>query len=339
MTFSVIKEILLAILLGISQGFSEFLPISSTAHLRILSAILLNQKDIGLQSNNIIQLGTLFAVIQYFWKDLKSYFLRIKEILLKPTLLKDFLEHLNIWWNYPKAEELKYNLSLRNEYKKLENDESFRVDTTMIQIAIGTIPILILGTIFYSLGESLRDLKVIAIFLVIGSIIMFIAEKLRRGNIQKNIQASFILTKTEVLIIGLFQALSIFPGISRSGATISGALLLGRERKDSVKFSFLLSIPAIFIAGLKSIFNIIKELLGKNNTFHLFPESKFWITQEINLSFLALILGVFIAYLSGLFFLKWLLDYLSKKTFLPFIIYRLSLALVIFGLYFFKYLN
>lgn len=336
MTFSIIKEILLAILLGIVQGLTEFLPISSTAHLRILASLLLNQRDVGLQATNLIQLGTLIAIIQFFWPELKTYFLRIKEILLNPNLIKNFLEHFTIWWNYPKPEELKYNQSLRQEYKRFEQDESFITDVTISQIAIGTLPILILGFFLYSLASSLRSLQTIAVFLLIGSLVMFLAEKLRERRLSQNVYENPILTKSEVILIGLFQCLAIFPGMSRSGATISGALLLGRERPYSVKFSFLLSIPAILIAALKSVFDIFKDVLSKNSSFHLLPKAEFWKTEQVDLALSSSILGIFLAYVSGFLVLKWLLGYLGTKNFKPFIIYRIVLALTIFVLYFFK---
>jgi undecaprenyl-diphosphatase len=136
---------------------------------------------------------------------------------------------------------------------------------------------------------------------------------------------SYYFNIYEVLVIGMFQALAIFPGVSRSGATLSGALLLANNRAKSVRFSFLLSIPAI---GLSSLYDFVKILTSDSN-FGLFPDSINWTSNEILLSAISLIIAVSIAYFSGLFFLKWLLKYLGKNQATVFVWYRIALALVV----------
>jgi len=127
----------------------------------------------------------------------------------------------------------------------------------------------------------------------------------------------------------LFQSLAIFPGISRSGATISGALFLGRNRKESVRFSFLLSLPAIILAGTADLLKLIWDIFRGKIDASLLPKSTNWSNEEILLSLTSIFISFVVAYLVGLGALRWLINFLSKNTFRWFIVYRVLVGLFI----------
>lgn len=214
-----------AIILGLLQGLTEFIPISSTAHLTIAGQVL------GLIDNNhperwtsfiaIIQLGTLAAVLYYFRDD-----------LLK--LIKNFL---------------KDNLDRKKfENQSLESKLSW-------YIIFGTIPIVVIGLLFKDFieGTFTKDLKVISLSLIILAIILFVAEKVAKLN--KDIKQ---VDLKDSLLIGIAQAFALIPGASRSGTTITAGLFLGLNRESAARFSFLLSIPAILASGLLSAYQAIQ---------------------------------------------------------------------------------
>lgn len=218
-------NLLEAIILGLLQGLTEFIPISSTAHLTIAGQVL------GLIDNNhperwtsfiaIIQLGTLAAVLYYFRDD-----------LLK--LIKNFL---------------KDNLDRKKfENQSLESKLSW-------YIIFGTIPIVVIGLLFKDFieGTFTKDLKVISLSLIILAIILFVAEKVAKLN--KDIKQ---VDLKDSLLIGIAQAFALIPGASRSGTTITAGLFLGLNRESAARFSFLLSIPAILASGLLSAYQAIQ---------------------------------------------------------------------------------
>lgn len=214
-----------AIILGLLQGLTEFIPISSTAHLTIAGQIL------GLIDSNyperwtsfiaIIQLGTLAAVLYYFRDDLLN-------------LIKNFFKD-NI-------ERKKF------ENKSLESKLSW-------YIIFGTIPIVIIGLLFKDFieGTFTKDLKVISISLIALALILFIAEKVAKLN--KDIKQ---VDLKDSILIGIAQVFALIPGASRSGTTITAGLFLGLNRESAARFSFLLSIPAILASGLLSAYQAIK---------------------------------------------------------------------------------
>jgi|GEM_PF-519003 len=329
MNFSFINEIILAAVLGFTQAVTEFLPISSTAHIRIASSILTQGRDIGLTGSNILQLGTILAVISYFYKDLVTYFSRSIQIIKSHEVWNQFWKHAIFWWNYPSIEEISAHKEIDEHLKEIENEPNFATDIAICQIVVGTLPIVIIGALlagFASLDGN-RSLEGVATFLLIGSILMSLAEWAYIKS--KTYVKTRVISKGEVILIGLFQSLAIFPGISRSGATISGALFLGRDRKDSVRFSFLLSIPAIIIAGLLDSFKFIRELIA-NNFSNLVPEARSWTGSQVSLSLLSIAVGVFVSYIIGLVVLKWLIKYLGNNTFKWFVVYRVALAISLF---------
>lgn len=334
--FSAFNEFLLAIILGITQGITEFLPVSSTAHIRILTGFLTENKDIGLVTSNIIQLGTTMALIQIFWPDLKVYFLRIKEILFNPKARDELIKNWRFWQSYSKEVGKNIKPELLNEkYAEENKDLTLKTDIDLFKIAIGTLPIVILGFLLSSYVESssIRSFSSIGIFLFVGSLLMLMAESIYAKS-KTFIKPNF-WTFGESMMVGLFQFLAIFPGMSRSGSTISGALFLGRDRKESVRFSFLISIPSILLAGVYGILKAALEI-SRTKNLQLLPNSTSWNASTINLSVASILLALVLSYVVGFISLKWLLSFLSSKTFRPFIIYRLLLALfLIFGASFF----
>ena len=315
MDFSTLNEFILAFLIGVTQGATEFLPISSTAHVRLVSALITQGRDIGLSSSNIIQLGTLGAVLQYFWRDLSRFLGRLKEITFDSPAREQFIQTAQTW--------------LRGEKNFSGEAEKIGLDITLVQLGVGTVPIIVLALLFNNFAASSRSLEVIALYLLAGSVLMGFGEFAHRKTSQNSeIQANqtIHLSIGEVLLVGLFQALAIFPGISRSGATIAGALMLGRPRPEAVRFSFLLSIPAILLAGTRDTLVYLQNFFF-NPT--LVPAASNWTPTFITLSFFTLLVAIGTAYFSGFRCLQWLLKYLAKHPVNNFIYYRLALAFVI----------
>ena len=261
-------EYLEFILYGLIQGFTEFIPVSSTAHLKVIS-LFLGIDDPGPSLSAIIQIGSVLALLWYFKNDI-----------------------FNSKRQYSK-----------NIFKFLLCKKLFR------SILIGTIPIILFGGtvklfVPYFFDNVLRSNLSIALVSILMAIIMYIADDSKKGSINiknHNYSNSFL--------IGLFQAFAIFPGVSRSGVTISTALLSGWERDDAAKFSFLLGIPAISFAAIVEIFSYFNEF----KSFSFFP----------------LIFGLITTFISSLIAIDFLLKYFSSNGLKLFIIYRFLFGVVI----------
>ncbi|MDP3066360.1 MAG: undecaprenyl-diphosphate phosphatase [Methanobacteriaceae archaeon] len=208
-------NIIQAIILGMIQGLTEFLPISSSAHL-VLVPYLMNVKS-SLAFDTLLHLGTLIAVVSYFWSDViimtKSFF----------SSLTDLIKG-----------------SFRQE---LQADQFKRLSWLII---VGTIPAGLMGVLLKSEFEALfSSITAVGVFLLITGFILWLAERIPKGNKEVK-EISF----TNSLVVGIAQGCAIAPGISRSGATIATGLFLGFDRELAARFSFLLSIPAILGAAL-----------------------------------------------------------------------------------------
>jgi len=255
-------------LYGLIQGLTEFIPVSSTAHLKVIS-LLLGIDDPGSSLSAIIQLGSILALFWYFRND----FFKLRSQSTKN--LFDYFLHQRL---------------LRS-------------------IFIGTVPIVLLGgsiKLFtpYFFEKILRSNLSIALVSFVMAIFMYIAEISKKGS--TNLKNH---NYTDSFLIGLSQAFAIFPGISRSGVTISTALVSGWDRGDAAKFSFLLGIPAISFAA-------IVEFISSFNEFSSF-------------SFYPLIVGLITTFLSSLFAIDFLLKYFSSNGLKIFIIYRVIFGVVI----------
>ncbi len=226
-------SILEAIILGIVQGITEFLPISSTAHLtitgKIMGLINANKPEEWTAIIAIIQLGTLVSILVYFAKDIYNIVI----------------------------EFFRDNLIERKGYK--QQSLNSRLGWLVI---IGTIPVVIVGLGFKDIieGALTKNLYVIATSLIVLAIILFIAEKTAKFN--KKIEDVGIW---DAVVVGIAQAFALIPGSSRSGTTITGGLFMGLNREAAARFSFLLSIPAILASGLLQL----KEGLEFLNQEHL----------------------------------------------------------------------
>jgi undecaprenyl-diphosphatase len=218
-------NLLEAAVLGIVQGLTEFLPISSTAHLRVVPA-LLGWDDPGAAYSAVIQLGSVIAVIGYFWSDLFS----LARGSLKAIQSKDLNNH-----------DLKLVLG----------------------ILFGTIPICILGLLLKPLLEAdhspLRSLQVIGSASIGMGLLLFAAE-----NTGKRIRTMENLSINDGFLVGLGQCLALIPGCSRSGSTLTVSLFLNIKREDAARFSFLLGIPAITLSGLLELKELISHGLSDN---------------------------------------------------------------------------
>lgn len=209
-----------AIVLGIVQGLTEFLPISSAAHLRIIPA-LAGWEDPGAAFTAIVQIGTLLAVVLYFWKDIFIIIAAVIEGILRG--------------------------------KPFENSDS-RMGW---MIVAGTLPIIIFGLLFKSeIESSLRSLYWISGALICLALILSLAENKIQHRLKKGLELKSIeeIGWKEALLIGLAQSIALIPGSSRSGVTITGGLLLNLTREAAARFSFLLSLPSVFAAALLQLY-------------------------------------------------------------------------------------
>ncbi|WPB78597.1 undecaprenyl-diphosphate phosphatase [Archangium violaceum] len=261
-------SLLQAIVLGLVQGLTEFLPISSTAHLRIVPE-LFGWPDPGAAYSAVIQLGTVAAVLIYFRKDIV-------------TLLRAFF----------------LGLARREPFATTESRLAWFV-------LIGTLPIGICGLAFKKTIEgSLRSLYVISGSLIVLALILLVVE--RMASHKRTLDD---MRWRDGLIVGLWQALALIPGSSRSGTTITGALSLGLRREDAARYSFLLSIPATSLAGIFELKHLL-EATERPST-------------------MALVTGTLVAFASGWAAIAWLLSYLRKRSTLIFIVYRVVLGVVL----------
>lgn len=257
-----------SIILGIVQGLTEFIPVSSSGHL-IIARQFLSIPDGGLAFDAVLQLATSFAVLLYFWKDIKSLFLT-------------FLKYIS------------------NKSVSISDANMFKC------IIIGTIPAVILGILLENYMETtFRSVFVIILTLVLGSILMYMAElySKRKGYDEP-------LSVLKALNIGLFQCLALLPGMSRSGSTISGGLFSGLSRENAIRFSFLLSFPILFGTGFKKLGDILHTSYSIHDLF-------------------ALALGSITAFFVGLIAIHFLITYLRKNSMKVFVWYRIVLAIVL----------
>ncbi|MFV4913974.1 undecaprenyl-diphosphate phosphatase [Microbacterium lacticum] len=260
-----------AIILGIVQGLTEFLPISSSAHLRIIGEFLPSAEDPGATFTAITQIGTELAVLVYFWK-------RIVRIVGQ-------------WFR-----------SLTGAVPR--NDPDARMGWIVI---IGTIPIGVLGFLFQDvIRDTFRNVWLVAIVLIVFGLLLGAADALGRRTREES-----DLTYRDGLLLGLAQSLALIPGVSRSGATTTMGLALGFTRTAAAEVAFLLAVPAVFGSGLYELIHAIRE-----------PGSAVFTGVET-----AVATGI--AFVVGLAVIAFLMQYLKRGSFLPFVIYRVVLGIVL----------
>ncbi len=223
-----------AALLGIVQGLTEFLPISSSAHLRIIPA-LVGWQDPGAAFTAIVQIGTLVAVLTYFRKDISSIVRAVAKGMVKRKPL-DTTEARMGW-----------------------------------MIVAGTLPIVILGLLFKSeIETSLRSLYWISGALIGLALILSLAERKIKKRLEKDLPLKSMkeIGWKEALLIGLAQSIALIPGSSRSGVTITGGLFLNLSRETSARFSFLLSLPSVFAAALLQLYKTWDSISASPETIN-----------------------------------------------------------------------
>lgn len=264
--------ILQAIMLGIIQGITEFVPISSSGHLVLVPYIFNWQIPVehAWVFNVLVQVGTLVAVIIYFWRDLVS-------------ILLSFLD----------------GLRKRQPFASSETRMGWYLILT-------TIPATIIGMIFKDTVEAAFDSpRATAAFLLLTALLLLFAE--RAGQRQKVLGD---MTWKDALIIGCFQILALFPGVSRSGSTITGGMLRNLDRPTAARFSFLMSVPVMLGAGLLA-------------TFDLFEVS------NLQGLLLPLIIGFLTSVIVGYLAIHWLLTFLARRPLYIFSIYCAALGLLL----------
>lgn len=257
--------------LGVVQGISELLPISSTAHMRIVPA-LLGWQDPGSAFSAAMQLAALAAVVSYFWADVRG----LAEGTLAALRRRDFED-----WNF----------------------------RFFVWIVLATLPLAIFGVLLKSklnaCNSPLRTLVVIGVACVVMGALLAYAEKAAR-----HVRTIDDVTLKDAMIVGLAQVGALIPGVSRSGSTLTAALFLDLKREEAARFSFLLGIPAIALAGLVELFALRKAGLGVHG----------WSV---------LLFGLVVASISAFVAIWTLMRVLERFSAWPFVIYRLLLGIVL----------
>jgi len=262
-----------AITLGVVQGLTEFLPISSSAHLRVVPA-LLHWGDPGAAYSAVIQLGSVVAVIAYFFKDI----IEISSGTIRGLKEKDY------------------------------GGRDVRLAGAII---LGTMPVCVLGLLLKKYIEAenspLRALPVVGVAAIVMGLLLLLAEKLathKRGIDDMGAK--------DGLLVGLGQAMALIPGCSRSGSTLTAALLINMKRPDAARFSFLLGIPAVALSGLVELYHMYKEGL-----------------QGVGMT--SLIVGLVVSLIVSYLAIAWLMKYLQNHSTIVFVVYRLIFgALVLY---------
>ncbi|WP_170019488.1 undecaprenyl-diphosphate phosphatase [Campylobacter sp. RM16190] len=262
-------DFLQVIVLALVQGISEFLPISSSAHL-VLVPKLLGWQDQGLAFDVAVHVGTLTAILFYFKDSLKK-------------LLADFFASMM--------------------HRKKVGDS-----TIVWSVGFATLPVGLCGLALNDIIEQYaRSGIIIAITTILFALVLFIADK------NHGLKSEYDMTIKLAFIIGLAQAIALIPGVSRSGITMSAALLLGFNRTASANFSFLMSIPVILLAGL------LETVKLANSPCHI--------------SWSDLILGTVISGVSAYICVKLFVALISKMSMLPFVVYRLVLGVFLIAVF------
>ncbi|PKO68601.1 MAG: undecaprenyl-diphosphatase [Betaproteobacteria bacterium HGW-Betaproteobacteria-16] len=261
-----------AAFLGLVQGLTEFLPVSSSAHLRIIGPMLPSGGDPGAAFTAITQIGTEAAVLLYFRHDIVRIFLA--------------------WWR---------SLTQRGGPR----DPDARMGWLII---VGTLPIAVLGLVFKDAIEThLRNLYITAAMLIGFGLILGLADRFSARERHLN-----QLTWAHGLLFGLAQAMALIPGVSRSGGTITAGLLMGYTREAAARYSFLLAIPAVLASGFYQLYRSWEH----GSPIAPGPTA----------------LATVVAFVVGYGVIVWFLKLVSTRSYMPFVVYRIALGLLVFGL-------
>ncbi len=265
-------QIIHAIILGIVQGLTEFLPISSSAHL-ILVPWFLGWQPKGLAFDVALHVGTAVAVLAFFWKDWIHLFREaLKGLITRATVAN---QSQKLFW----------------------------------LLVVGTLPAVIAGLALGEFVESHLRSPLITVFTLAGlAIALYLAERRSRQN--RKIEH---LNWWDSIWIGISQAAALIPGVSRSGITITAAMLRDCDRATAARFSFLLSTPVIVGAGVMQAWTWFKTMVGPG-------------TETATLDWSVMAVGTACAALTGFLCIRFFLRYLQTKGFMPFILYRIAVA-------------
>ncbi|MGB3307297.1 MAG: undecaprenyl-diphosphatase UppP [Thermomicrobiales bacterium] len=286
-------ELWQAIVLGIVQGLTEFLPVSSSAHL-VIFPWLFDWETSSLSFDAALHLGTLVAVIAYFWRDITGMLAAIPVALGRPAYL------------------------LTTPGDELANRQ--RDGRLGLLIVIATVPGLVAGLLleskidkFFHTAENSRGaIAMIATMLIVVGLILGWADK--TASHRRSLTG---MRWMDAVIIGLVQATAIFPGVSRSGSTISAGLFRGLKRADAARFSFLAGMPLILGAGVKGLIDAADEGMS---------------SHDVTL-FLA---GGITAAIVGFFAISGLLKFLQRQSTMVFVVYRVLFGLFLFAMLFIR---
>lgn len=274
-----------ALVLGVIQGLTEFLPISSSAHLR-LTAVALGWQDPGAAFTAVTQIGTELAILIYFRKDIWAI--------------------VSAWARSLTDKEMRQDLNARMGWL----------------VIVGSIPIVVLGVAFKDAIEGpFRDLRLIAVTFIVLGIALGVADRMiaaaesgGRHRARRPLKTIRHLNIRDGVLFGMWQALALIPGASRSGATMTGGLFLGYDRQSTAKYAFLLAIPAVIGSGVYELGEI-----GESSGHATWPPTIF-----------ATVVSFFIGYAVIAWFMKWV----STRTFMPFVWYRIVIGVAILVLVF-----
>ena len=284
-------EFLKVLILSIVEGVTEFLPVSSTGHLILVNEFVkLNPAEFSNAFNVIIQLGAIFSVVVIYFQRLNPW------------------DYSKTHKYFPKNYE---NLNGQSRfYFRLTHPDS-RTMELWKRVIVGILPAGVLGFLFDDfIDEHLFNPMVVATMLLLWGLIIIFVEKRndnKIGFVHDNI--TNVQYKT-VLAIGFFQALAMIPGTSRSAATIMGAMILGLSREAAAEFSFFLAIPTMLGATLLKVVKNVHGFTGSQ-----------W---------LLIVIGMILSFVVAYIVIKKFMEYISKNDFIPFGIYRIILAVVVF---------
>ena len=264
-----------ALVLGIVPGLTEFLPISSSAHIRSVGEFMNKAQDPGARFTAITQIGTELAVLIYFRNDIKAILVSwFKQVVQRADLAAEEKGQARMGW----------------------------------LIIIGSVPIVVFGYFGRDIiTNDLRSLWLIASVMIIFGLILGIADKY--GKSERSLEQ---LSTKHGLLYGAAQALALMPGVSRSGATIAMGRILGYSREAALRYSFLLALPAVFGSG----FYQLKDAFSSDAAPNVFSIPETFVATAV-------------AFGVGYLVIAWLLKFVSTKSFMPFIVYRVILGSIL----------
>ena len=289
-------SLLQAIIMGIIQGATEFLPVSSSGHLALFKILFYVNTDTGLMFDVMLHLGTLIAIFAVYYKDI------IRMVVEAFKIIRDvFINIVRFFRNKFGKEENEYLKIVTNGYRKF-----------VLLVIVSTIPTGIIGLVASDFVEMASEILLIpGICLIITSILLFISDRIQGGNKgPKNV------SYTNGFIIGICQGIATLPGLSRSGTTIAACLISGFDRRFAVKYSFIMSIPAVLGAAILELKDFSTAALSGTEILYY-------------------VIGMAVAAIVGYICIKTMLVIVRNKKFTIFSIYCLIIGALSIGGYFY----